>query len=158
MRDGMQEATLLSFTLNVWRDYRRGVPMSGHNAAIAHAMRHHKEWWVEWDLMMNPATARMETWIENHLIHIHNDAAVKTRLDSKEPKELTTLYQTLRDKGFDEFESIHTLAIGLTEETWFARENNQSFSMERYIQRATEYVKQALSRPNLARSAGFKAY
>jgi Domain of unknown function (DUF1841) len=157
MRDTLQEATLLSFTLNLWRDYRRGVPMSGHNAAIAYAMQHHNEWWAEWD-SIDPATARVETWIENHLIHIHNDAAVKTRLDSKEPKELTTLYQMLREKGFDEFESIHTLAVALTEETWLARENNGSFNMKRYVERTVDYVKQALSRPNLARNAGFKAY
>ena len=153
----LQEATLLSFTLDVWKDYRRGKPMSGHNAAIACAMQHHNEWWAEWDLV-DPATARLEIGIENHLIHIHHDAAVKTQLDSKEPKELSVLYQTLREKGFDEFESIHTLALALTEETWFARENNQSLNMQRYLERAADYVKQALSRPNLARSARFKAY
>ena len=131
--------------------------MSGHSAAIAHAMQHHTEWWAEWDLI-HPATARLEIGIENHLIHIHHDAEVKTRLDNKEPKQLSVLYQMLRDKGCDEFESIHTLALALTEETWFTRENNQSFNMDRYVGRAADYVKQTLARPHLVRSAKSKSY
>ena len=71
---------------------------------------------------------------------------------------LSVLYQTLRDKGFSEFESIHTLALGLTEETWYARENSETFNMQRYVEKAAEYVKQALSRPNLTRLAKAKAY
>jgi hypothetical protein len=120
-------------------------------------MQHHAEWRAEWD-MLDPDAPRTEKGIENRLVHIHNDAVVKLQLDNKQPKELSELYQMLQEKGFDEFESIHTLGLALTEETGFARENNESFNTQRYIERATGYLKQALSRPNLTRTAKSKAY
>jgi Domain of unknown function (DUF1841) len=153
----LQDVTLLSWTLRVWRDDRRGVPMTGHEAAVAYAMQHHTEWWADWD-SIDLASSRADVSIENRLIHIHHDAAIRMQLENKAVKQVCELYEMLRQKGFEEFESIHTLVIALTEETWVARENKESFNFERYIERTTNNVKQTLSRPNLTRIAKAKAY
>jgi len=153
----LQDVTLLSWTLRVWKDHRRGVPMNSQESAVAYCMQHHTEWWPDWD-SIDPAIARADISIENRLIHIHHDAAIRRQLENREVPQVCDLYDQLRQKGFEEFESIHTLVMALAEETWAARENKESFNFERYLERTTDHVKQALSRPNLTRIAKGKAY
>jgi hypothetical protein len=147
--------TLLTWTLQIWSDHRRGLNLTGHNAAIAYCMEHHPEWRNDWNSVPDSNDDRT---ITNRIIHIHNDAAVLTQLqtgDSAEPKKF---HEALLEKGFTEFESIHTLGLALSEERDYGREHKEEFNYERYIERADRYVKQALSRPNLTRLAKAKAY
>jgi hypothetical protein len=159
-RGVMQESklagiTLLSWTLQLWRDHRRGVPLVGQHAAIAHCLQNHPEWWSDWD---TAEYAGDERAITTRLIHIHNDAAILVQVERDNPKEIKALYDTLRGKDFTEFESIHTLAVAFTEESSHAVENGETFDLQRYVERANRYVKEALSRPNLARTSKSKRY
>jgi uncharacterized protein DUF1841 len=151
----LEGLTLLSWTLQVWRDYRRGVPLTGQHAAIAHCLQNHPEWWSDWETAEYAADERA---ITTRLIHIHNDAAIRIQIERESPKEIKTLYETLVQKGFTEFESIHTLAVAFVEESSFAVEHDESFNLQRYVERANSYVKEALSRPNLTRTSKSKRY
>ncbi len=154
----LQNVTLLSWTLRVWTDFRRGAALTGHEAAIGQCMQHHTEWWSDWEALDATGSGRADISIENRLVHIHHDAAVKLQLENKQPPEAAALYDMLLQKGFTEFEAIHTLAVALTEETWYAREHNENFDTARYVERANGYVKQALSRPNMTRITKQKSY
>ena len=149
----LQDVTLLSWTLRIWRDHQRGVPLNGHEAAVAWCIQHHSEWWAGWDAI-DPATARADISIENRLIHIHHDAAIWLQLENKEVAQVSALYEKLQQEGFEKFESIHTLVPALTEEIWRAREQNESFNFGRYLERMTGNVKQALSEPSPTRMPG----
>ena len=152
----LQGMTLGSWTLEVWRDHRRGQPLTGHSAAMARSLQHHKEWWTDWtglEMKMVP-----EHDLLNRLIHVQNDAVIMLQLDSGQPGEVKTLFEALTEKGFNEFESIHTLALAYMEEMAHAREHSETFDLVRYIERAGRFTKEALSRPNLARAAKAKAY
>ena len=151
----LQNLTLLSWTLQIWRDHRRGLALSGQHAAIAYCLENHPEWWADWD---SPDHGGDDRAITNRLIHIHNDAAIRLQLERESPKEIKALYDSMRDKAFTEFESIHTLAVAFTEETAYAVENNDTFTPDRYVERANRYVKEALSRPNLTRTSKSKTY
>ncbi len=152
----MQSMTLLTWTLQVWNDHKRGLPLQGHHAAIAESMEFHREWWNDWE------SARIgggdERTITNRLIHIHNDAAIKTQVETGQPPEIKVFFANLTDKGFTIYECVHTIAVALSEENAFAREHNEMFSRERYVQLADRYCKEALARPNLTRLAKTKAY
>jgi hypothetical protein len=154
MRDDaeLRSLSLLSWTLQIWSDHRRGVAQFGQMAAIAYCMEHHKEWWKDWELAREFGE---DTSATTRLAHIHNDAAIKAQLHRGDPPEIKALYKALQEKGFDEFESIHTLALALMEENEHVRENDDAFSRERYIERANRYVKEALSQPRLTK---VKAY
>jgi hypothetical protein len=151
----MQNLTLLAWTLEIWSDYRRGIPVQGHHAVIAQCMEQHREWWNDWD---SAHGTDHDHSITNRLLHIHNDAAVKTQIETGAPKEVKTFYEALREKGFTEFESIHSIGIAMSEENAYAREHNEMFSQQRYVQGADRYVKETLSRPNLTRLTKAKAY
>src|SRR2546426_9800170 len=110
----LEGLTLLSWTLQVWRDYRRGVPLVGQHLAIAYCLQNHPEWWKDWDTAEYAADERA---ITTRLIHIHNDAAIRIQIERESPKEIKGLYETLIGKGFTEFESIHTLALAFVEES-----------------------------------------
>ena len=153
----LQTMTLLTWTLQVWRDHRRGLPLQGQHAAIGYCLQKHPEWWSDWESAENSHHGN-DVAITNRLIHIHNDAAIRLQIEREQPVDVKALYDALCEKGFTEFESIHTLAVALTEESAYAAENGDQFTMERYVERARIYVKEALSRPNLTRSAKSKAY
>ena len=131
------------------------MALTGQPAAIAHCLQNHPEWWSDWDTADRPDDERA---ITNRLIHIHNDAAIRIQVERENPKEIKTLYDTLLGKGFTEFESIHTLTVAFTEESSYAVENDETFDLQRYLDRARSYVKEALSRPNLTRSSKSKRY
>ena len=151
----LQNLTLLGWTLQIWRDHRRGVVHQGQQAIVAYCLQNHPEWWSDWD---SENTSETDRAITTRLIHIHNDAAIRLQIERQQPPQVKTLYDTMIEKGFTEFEAIHTLAIAFTEESASATEKNDDFSMERYVERANTYVKEALSRPNLTRSAKSKTY
>jgi hypothetical protein len=157
MRDDseLRSLSLLSWTLQIWSDHRRGVAQLGQMAAIAYCMEHHAEWWKDWESAREFGEDRPTT---TRLAHIHNDAAIKAQLHRGDPPEIRQLYNALQEKGFDEFESIHTLALALMEENEHVRENYDAFSRERYIERANRYVMEALAQPQLARMSKAKAY
>jgi hypothetical protein len=151
----LQNLTLLGWTLQIWRDHRRGLPLQGQLAAIAYCLQNHPEWWSDWDSAeMHPD----DRAITNRLIHIHNDAAIRLQVERGQPADVKVLYDAMREKGFTEFETIHTFAIAFAEEGAFVTEKGGEFSVERYTERASVYVKEALSRPNLVRTAKSKAY
>lgn len=151
----LEGATLLSWTLQIWRDFRRGIPLAGQQAAIAYCLQNHPEWWNDWDSAEHSGDERL---ITTRLIHIHNDAAIRLQVERDDPAGVRKLYESLREKSFTEFESIHTLTVAFSEESAFAVENNDTFNMARYLERAGRYVKEALSRPNLTRASKAKAY
>jgi hypothetical protein len=157
MRDDaeLRSLSLLSWTLQIWSDHRRGVAQFGQMAAIAYCMEHHAEWWKDWE---SAREFGEDTSTTTRLAHIHNDAAIKAQLHRGDPPEIKELFKTLQEKGFDEFECIHILALALMEENEHVRENDDAFSRERYIERAQRYVKEALSEPKLSRVAKAKAY
>jgi hypothetical protein len=150
-----QNMTLLTYTLQIWSDYRRGLPLTGHNAAIAHCMDYHREWRNDWNSVQDLNDDRT---INSRLIHIHNDATICTQLETGEPAEVKTFHGALLERGLTGFESIHTLGLALSEENDYGREHKETFNRERYIERSDRYVKQAMSRPNLTRLAKAKAY
>lgn len=151
----LQNLTLLGWTLQIWRDHRRGVVLQGQQAVVAHCLQNHPEWWSDWNSENVSETDRA---ITTRLIHIHNDAAIRLQIERQQPPQVKTLYDSMIEKGFTEFEAIHTLVIAFTEESAFATEKGNDFSMERYVERANSYVKEALSRPHLTRSAKSKRY
>jgi len=151
----LQNLTLLGWTLQLWRDHRRGVVLQGQQAIVVYCLQNHPEWWSDWDSV---DTSENDRAIITRLIHIHNDAAIRLQIERQQPLQVKTLYDTMIEKGFTEFEAIHTLAIAFTEESAFATEKGGDFSIERYVEKANTYVKEALSRPNLARSAKSKTY
>ena len=151
----LKNLTLLGWTLQIWRDHRRGVVLQGQQAIVAYCLQNHPEWWKDWD---SADTSENDRAITTRLIHIHNDAAIRLQVERQQPPEVKTLYDSMIEKGFTEFEAIHTLAIAFTEEGAFATEKACDFSIERYVEKANTYVKEALSRPNLARSAKSKTY
>jgi hypothetical protein len=120
-------------------------------------MHQHKEWWNDWEAFERGEGVDDPT-MTNRLIHIHHDAAVAVQVETGNPKEIRALYDGLIEKGFTEFESIHTLAVGLTEEFAHGREHREDFNAERYLTRATQYAKEAMNRPNMTRLAKGKAY
>ena len=148
MRDStLSSMSLLSWTLQIWHDHRRGVRQSGHLAAIVYCMEHHREWWRDWDLATgSDKDASMTT----RLVHIHNDAVIKGQLDRGDPPEIMTLFNSLREKCYSEFDSIHTLALALMEENDYVREHDGAFNRDRYVERANRVVLEIQSR-NLVR-------
>ena len=151
----LQNLTLLGWTLQIWRDHRRGVVLQGQQGIVAYCLQNHPEWWSDWD---SEDTSENDRAITTRLIHIHNDAAIRLQIERQQPPQVKTLYDAMIEKGFTEFEAIHTLAIAFTEESAFATEKGVEFSVDRYIDKANTYVKEALSRPNLVRSAKSKTY
>ena len=150
----LRNLSLLSWTMQIWNDHRRGLPQAGHAGPIAYCLQYHQEWWKDWEL----AEHLGDPSIASRLIHIHNDAAIKTQLERGSPPEIKALYDSLREKGFREFECIHTLALALVEENEHVRVTSDIFVIDRYIERANRYVKEALARPNLTRLAKAKVY
>ena len=120
----LQTMTLLTWTLQVWRDCRRGLPLQGQHAAIAYCLQKHPEWWSDWESAEN--LHGNDVTITNRLIHIHNDAAIRLQIEREQPAEVKALYDSLCEKGFTEFESIHTLAVAFTEESAYATENGST--------------------------------
>jgi hypothetical protein len=153
----LRNATLLSWTLQVYKDFKLGIPQAPHEAALARAMQHHREWWSDWEASERGAGVEDST-TSSRLIHIHHDAKVLLQVAQTEPKEIRGFYDALREKGFTEFESVHTIALGLSEEFAHTREHNEAFNSARYIERAAAYTRASLSRPNMTRIAGFKAH
>jgi hypothetical protein len=153
----LQNATLLTWTLQVYRDFKLGIAQPPHEAALARSMQNHKEWWPDWEAF-DRGGGEEDSTTTSRLIHIHHDARVLTQVEQSDPKEIRGFYDALREKGFTEFESIHTIALGLTEEFAHAREHNEDFSASRYIERASVHTKESLARPNMTRIAGAKAY
>jgi uncharacterized protein DUF1841 len=151
----LQNLTLLGWTLQIWRDHRRGAVLQGQQAIVAYCLHNHPEWWKDWD---SADTSENDRAITTRLIHIHNDAAVRLQIERSQPEQIRTLYEAMIEKGFTEFEAIHTLAIAFTEESASATEKGAEFSIEGYVEKANTYVKEALSRPHLARSAKSKTY
>lgn len=154
----LQNATLLTWTLQVFRDFKMGTAQPPHEAALARSMQNHKEWWPDWEAFSRGSGVEDGTTTTSRLIHIHHDAKVLTQVEQSEPKEIRGFYDALREKGFTEFESVHTIALGLSEEFAHAREQNEDFNSARYIERAAVYTKESLGRPNMTRIAGAKAY
>jgi len=147
MRDSEQPGlSLLSRTLQIWNDHRRGIPQSGEQASVAHCLQHHKEWWSGWATATDTGE---NSSIAARLLHIHNDAMVRSQLDFGSPREIRVLFDALREKGFTEFECIHTLALAVSEENAYVQEHGGSFNPERYVKKAERYTHEALSRPNL---------
>jgi hypothetical protein len=155
--DNLQGMTLLSWTLQIYKDAKRGLPQTGHTSAVARAMQHHTEWWWDWEAL-DQGLATQDVSITNRLIHIHNDAAVLLQVQAQKPREVFVMYELLRQKSFTEFESIHTIALGLTEELSHVREHNEAFDQPRYLGRANRFTMEALSRPNMTRIAKSKVY
>ncbi|MBI4472135.1 MAG: DUF1841 family protein [Acidobacteria bacterium] len=153
----LEGMTLLSWTLQIWRDHRRGLSLTGQPAVIAHCMQQHSEWWSDWD-SLDPAASNQDPAIVTRLLHIHNDATILSQISNQQPKEVHDLYEALREKGFTEFESIHAMALAMSEETARARARNEPFDYSRYIENARVYVAQTMSRPNLTRLAKAKTY
>jgi hypothetical protein len=153
----LQNATLLSWTLQVYRDFKRGVTQPPHEAALGRSMQNHKEWWQDWEAIDRGVGAEDAT-TTSRLVHIHHDAKVLLQVEQADPHEIRAFYDALREKGFTEFESVHTIALGLTEEFAHARETNQDFSASRYIHRSGVHTRESLARPNMTRIAGVKAY
>ena len=151
----LQRTTLLSWTLEIWRDQRRGMPLTGQPAAVAHCMQSHPEWWSDWESAEHTDNA---AFIKTRLIHIHADASIRLQIERGLPSQIKILYDAMREKGFTELESIHTIAVAHSEENAKAAENNEGFNLDQYIETATLYVKEALTRPNLTRTAKAKAY
>lgn len=153
----LQNATLLSWTLQVYKDFKLGLAQSSLEAALARSMQTHKEWWPDWEAFDRGAGVEDST-TTSRLIHIHHDAKVLTQVEQSDPKEVRGFYDALREKGFTEFESVHTIALGLTEEFAYAREHSEDFNSSRYIERAAAHTRASLARPNMTRIAGAKAY
>ena len=135
--------SLLSWTLQIWTDHRRGVHQNGHPAAIAYCMEHHREWWGGWDRARESGE---DASIVKRLAHIHHDAAIKAQLDRCDPPEIKPLFDSLMEKGNNEFESIHTLALALVEENEYASQHDVAFDRARFIERARRFVQEAESR------------
>ena len=146
---------MLTWTLQIWNDHRRGVRLQGHHASIAYCLQQHKEWWNDWE---HAHDGSHDHSITTRLIHIHNDAAIKTQIEAGQPQAVKTFYDSLVQRGFTEFETIHTLGVALSEENGYAREHGEPVSLDRFVERADRYVKEALSRPHLTRMAKAKAY
>jgi hypothetical protein len=144
----LSNLSLLSWTLQIWKDHRRGVRHAGHMAAIAYCLEHHREWWKDWDTARefdeNPA-------MTTRLAHIHHDAAIKAQLDRGDLPEIKTLYDTLREKCYSEFDAIHTLASAFAEENEHVHKRGGAFDRERFIERARQAVRELQSQ-NLVRS------
>ena len=153
----LQNATLLTWTLQVYKDFNRGIAQTPHEAVIARAMQNHREWWPDWEAF-DRGTGMEDTTSTSRLMHIHHDARVLSQIEQSDPREIRTFYEALREKGFHEFEAVHTIALGLTEEFAYSREHNEDFNSPRYIQRAAAHTRESLSRPNMTRIAGAKAY
>jgi len=153
----LQNATLLTWTLQVYKDFKRGIAQTPHEAAIARSMQNHREWWPDWEAF-DRGTGVEDSTSTSRLMHIHHDARVLMQVEQSEPKEIRGFYDALREKEFTEFEAVHTIALGLTEEFSHSREHNEDFSSSRYVERAAVHTKASLARPNMTRIAGAKAY
>ena len=153
----LQNLTLAAWTVKIWTDYKRGLPLNGQNAAIAAAMQEHKEWWADWENLARLGPA-YEQEVTSRLVHIHSDATIQLQIENGQPKEVRKLHDALIEKGFTQYEAIHTLVLALVDESAYARENGEPFDTARYIERMHRYVQEALSRPNLKRQSKSKLY
>src|SRR2546426_12109937 len=96
MQDSKLEGlTLHSWTLQIWRDYRRGVALTRQQAAISHCLQNHPEWWGDLDTTDRPHDERA---ITNRPIHIPKDAASRSQGERENPKGIKTQYATLVGK------------------------------------------------------------
>src|SRR5206468_4256914 len=100
----------------VWEKELRGLPLQVHEAAFAYCLRQHVEWRDYWNNLNTHSGDSPK--LNNILIHIYNDAAVKLQLDTKNPPEIHALYQSLRGGGFSELDSLHQIAFILQEVSW----------------------------------------
>src|SRR5438105_4379693 len=69
----LQNATLLTWTLQVYKDFNRGIAQTPHEAVIARAMQNHREWWPDWEAF-DRGTGVEDTTSTSRLMHIHHDA------------------------------------------------------------------------------------
>jgi hypothetical protein len=143
MDDQLDGLTLAGWAAGVWYKHRRGVALSGHEAAIVYCMEYHAEWRSRWDSL---GTSN-DPEVSRDVLHVHYDAMVKMQIDDNEPPEIREHYQKLRDKGFTEFEAIHTLIPALSETLYATKTKNEPFDKTTYLRHAAEYVKLALQRP-----------
>ncbi|HEY2382482.1 MAG TPA: DUF1841 family protein [Terriglobia bacterium] len=147
MNDDLEGLTLANWVGGIWFKYRRGVPLTGYEGALAHCMEFHKEWRSRWDSLGHSNDPELS----RDVLHVHYDAMVKVQIDSDSPPEIRQFYNKLREKAFTEFEALHTLIPPLTEALWMAKTKNEPFDNARYIQLAKQYVDVALMRPTSVR-------
>ena len=147
MDENQEGLTLASWAAGLWYKHRRGVPLAGHEAAIVYCMEYHSEWRSRWDALGSSSDPQLS----HDVLHVHHDAMIKMQIDAKEPAEVGECYQKLRDKGFTEFEALHTFVPALSETLWVAKTKNQPFDNQQYIQLVQDYTKVALQRPTFVR-------
>ena len=151
----MDEKTLNNLTLStwaatVWSKELRGVPLQVQEASLAWCMRQHNEWRNFWNSL---GTSDAETQrAANILVHIYNDAAVRLQLDSNNPPEINQLFQAMRGKGFPDLDALHALAFVMQEQSWNAKSAGAVFDTKQYVERAKQYVENAIAHPEIIRS------
>jgi hypothetical protein len=149
MDEGLDGLTLAGWAAGVWYKHRRGVMLSGHEGAIVYCMEYHTEWRSRWDSL---GTSN-DPEVSRDVLHVHYDAMVKMQIDNNEPPEIREYNEKLRDKGFTEFEAIHTLIPALSE-TLYTTKKNEPFDKSTYLKLASQYVTLALQRPTVVRRHG----
>ena len=77
--------------------------------------------------------------VSRDVLHVPYDAMVKMQVDNNEPPEIREYYEKLCEKGFTEFEAIHTLIPALSE-TLYTTKKNEPFDKATYLKLASEYV------------------
>ena len=97
-----------------------------------------------WDkLAADPATT-LEVDGENMMLHIAMDAATEGALEAGQPEGLRGLFQALTTAGFDPGQAFHVLQQAMMHEFLIAAEKGQEMSLDMFLNRATDYVGQAM--------------
>ena len=112
-------------------------------------MRQHGDWRQLWNNLNGPDSDTPRA--KNILVHIYNDATVKTQLLSNSPAEINQLFQQMRGKGFSDLDALHAIAFVLQEQNWNSKTTGEPFDVKQYVERAKRYVETVIEHPELMR-------
>ncbi len=140
----LEEQPLAAFAATVWRKSRRGIALSGLDAAMATAMELHTEWWSRWDWLV---TGVVDHETLRHLQHIQEDASVLLQVSAGNPAEVREFYVALVAKGYAHLRAIHTIGLAVTDESARVQNTREDFDVERYLRGARMYVNGMLQSP-----------
>jgi len=111
---------------DIWKRMSEGEELSGDQALIGEAMKHHPEFnrfWPQGEIAFHPQ--EIDGYVVNPLVHTGIHVAVEKQLSSLDPEEATLALKALLKQGLTHHEAVHRIG-GLWGNLYFksVREGN----------------------------------
>jgi hypothetical protein len=117
----------------IWRKYKNNEELNAEEGNIAGLMALHKDWFHYWE---SPET--FDNPDLNPYLHIAFDTIIMNQVDNNEPAQARFTYNKLTSRGVSHLETIHKMALVLTEEIFISGKSGKPLNVRRYSQKLKE--------------------